>query len=61
MKQECEKVKQEVEAGIAYGNNNKADLIGDMVSSCACPGCPGEKKHKTANAKTCVWHNKLSN
>eukprot|EP00957_Ditylum_brightwellii_P075756 5757516-Ditylum_brightwellii.AAC.1 len=32
-----------------------------MISSCACPGCPGKKKHKTTSAKTCVWHNKLRN
>jgi hypothetical protein len=59
MKQECEKQKKDIEAGLAYGDDNKADLGGNMVSSCKCPGCPRTKNHKTAQSKNCLWHNKL--
>eukprot|EP00957_Ditylum_brightwellii_P202833 15331991-Ditylum_brightwellii.AAC.1 len=30
-----------------------------MVSICACTGCPGKSKNKTAASKTCAWHKKL--
>ena len=60
MKEECTKIKKDIEKGLAYGDDNKADLGGNMVSSWKCPGCPGTKNHKTAASKQCVWHNKLT-
>ena len=59
VKKEIEKAKSEIEDGIAYGKDNIADLGGNMVSTCACAGCPGKSKHKTAASKTCAWHKKL--
>eukprot|EP00957_Ditylum_brightwellii_P136327 10396891-Ditylum_brightwellii.AAC.1 len=43
VKSECEKTKKDVENGLSYGNNNKADLSGNMLLTCICPGCPGKK------------------
>eukprot|EP00957_Ditylum_brightwellii_P106856 8151944-Ditylum_brightwellii.AAC.1 len=59
MKKEIEKAKSETEDGIAYGKDNITDLGGNMVSTCACAGCPGKSKHKNAASKTCAWHKKL--
>ena len=55
------KKKKDVENGLSYGDDNKADLSGNMLSMCVCPGCPCKKKHKTAASKECVWHNQISN
>eukprot|EP00957_Ditylum_brightwellii_P027621 2087967-Ditylum_brightwellii.AAC.2 len=60
MKAEYARVKKGIEEGIAYGDDNKTDLGGNMVSIFACPGCPRKKKHKTATSKECMWHKKLT-
>ena len=59
LKEQVAKQKKEIKDGITYGKDNKADLGGNMVSTCVCAGCPGKKKHKTATSKECVWHNKF--
>eukprot|EP00957_Ditylum_brightwellii_P112715 8591889-Ditylum_brightwellii.AAC.1 len=60
MKAEYARVKKEIEEEISYGDDNKADLGGNMVSTCACPGCHRKKNHKTAASKECTWYNKLT-
>eukprot|EP00957_Ditylum_brightwellii_P112859 8604803-Ditylum_brightwellii.AAC.1 len=35
---------------LLYGDDNKVDLSGNMIS-----------KHKSAASKECMWHNKISN
>jgi hypothetical protein len=42
-----------VENGLLYGDDNKADLSGSIISTCISPGCPRKKKHKTSSSKEC--------
>eukprot|EP00957_Ditylum_brightwellii_P125826 9591856-Ditylum_brightwellii.AAC.1 len=39
MKAEYTRVKNKIEKGIANGDDNKADLGDNMVSTCTCLGC----------------------
>ena len=59
MKEECLKTKKDLEEGRRYGSNKGSNISGDMISLCACPGCPGKKNHKSAKSKECIWHNKF--
>ena len=56
---ECLKTKKDTKEGRGYGKNKGTNISGDMVSLCACPGCPGKKNHKTAKSKECIWNNKF--
>ena len=46
------KTKKDVENGLLYGDDNKADLSGNMLSTCVCPGCPGKKNTRPQHQKS---------
>eukprot|EP00957_Ditylum_brightwellii_P186379 14191034-Ditylum_brightwellii.AAC.1 len=56
MKEECAKMKKDLDDGKGYGDGTKTNIDGDMISLCKCPGCPGKKNHKTTTSKECIWH-----
>eukprot|EP00957_Ditylum_brightwellii_P024513 1850282-Ditylum_brightwellii.AAC.1 len=54
MKKKCTKTKKDFDDGKGYGDGTKTNIHGDMINLCKCPGCPGEKNHKTAKSKECI-------